>query len=85
MGVLGYTGYSFRHSMIQKLFDAGLDEKQVNAYTGHSNQSHTALNYYYHLDKQWASAKIAAKPTDRVRLCDGALRIIGTDDDDNEE
>jgi hypothetical protein len=85
MGVLGYTGYSFRHSMIQKLFDAGLDEEQPNAYTGYFNQSHTALNYYYHLDKQWASAKIAAKPTDRVRLCDGALRIIGADDDDNEE
>jgi integrase len=77
MGVHGYTRYSFRHSMIQKLFDAGLDGKQVNAYMGHSDQSHTALNYYYHLDKQWASAKIAAKPTDRVKLCDEALRIIG--------
>jgi integrase len=71
--------------MIQKLFDSRLDEKQVDAYTGHSNQSHTALNYYYHLNKQWASAKVAAKPTDRVKLSDGALRIIEADDDDNEE
>jgi site-specific recombinase XerD len=54
MGIEGYTGYSFRHALIQALFDAGLDEKQVNAYTGHSNKSHTALNWYYHLDKNWA-------------------------------
>jgi hypothetical protein len=66
MGVFGFTGYSFRHSLIQALFDAGLDEKQVNAYTGHSNNSHTALNYYFHLDKCWAGQKIQG--TDRVPL-----------------
>jgi integrase len=76
MGVFGYTGYSFRHAMIQALFDAGLDEKQVNAYTGHSNNSHTALNYYYHLDKAWAGQKLRALPTDRVPLSAAAARVI---------
>jgi integrase len=85
MGVKGYTGYSFRHSMIQALFDAGLDEKQVNAYTGHSNRSHTALDYYYHLDKQWAGAKIRARPTDRIKLCEGARRLIEAEDEREED
>jgi hypothetical protein len=81
MGVVGFTGYSFRHSMIQALFDAGLDEKQVNAYTGHSNRSHTALNYYYHLNKTWAGEKISA--TTRIPLSPAAQKIIleeGTDE-----
>jgi integrase len=54
MGVFGYTSYSFRHSLIQALIDAGLSEVQVNAYTGHSQKGHTAITWYYHLDKQWA-------------------------------
>jgi hypothetical protein len=55
MGIVGYTSYSFRHSLIQALFDAGLTETQVNANTGHSNKSHTAVTWYYHLDKHWAA------------------------------
>jgi integrase len=74
MDVVGFTGYSFRHAMIQALFDAGLDEKQVNAYTGHSNSSHTALNWYYHLNKVWAGDKI--RGTDRIPLSQEAQRII---------
>jgi hypothetical protein len=76
MGIEGYTGYSFRHSMIQALFDAGLDEKQVNAYTGHSNNAHTAVNFYYHLNKMWAAQKLRAAPTDKVQLCEQALQIV---------
>jgi hypothetical protein len=30
----------------------------VNAYTGHSQNSHTTLNFYYHLDCNWAGAKL---------------------------
>jgi integrase len=74
MRVFGYTAYSFRHSMIQALFDAGLNEMQVNAYTGHSNRSHTAADYYYHLDKVWAGEKI--RGTDRVPLTRDAQRVI---------
>jgi integrase len=75
MGIDGYTGYSFRHALIQALFDAGLDEKQVNAYTGHSNASHTAITWYYHLDKHWAGQKIRALSAD-------ALRVIANDEDE---
>jgi hypothetical protein len=74
MDVHGYTAYSFRHSMMQALFHAGLNEMQVNAYTGHSNRSHTAVNYYYHLDKVWAGEKI--RGTDRVPLTPDAQRVI---------
>jgi integrase len=83
MGIFGYAPYSFRHAMIQALFEAGLDEKQVNAYTGHSNRSHTALDYYYHLDKAWAGVKLSA--TDRVPITDGALRVILQDGQEDGE
>jgi hypothetical protein len=76
MGIKGFTGYSFRHSTIQALFDAGLEERQVNAYTGHSNNAHTAVNFYYHLNKMWAAQKIRSAPTDRVQLRDEVLEII---------
>jgi hypothetical protein len=45
--------------VITALFQAGFDEKQVYAYTGHSNNTHTALNYYYHLDRAWAGKTLA--------------------------
>jgi hypothetical protein len=48
-----YTAYSIRHALITALFDAGLTETQVNAYTGHSHNSHTAVNSYFHMDKNW--------------------------------
>jgi site-specific recombinase XerD len=44
MGVEGFTGYLFWYSIIQTLIDAGLDEKEVNSYTGHSNDSPTVQN-----------------------------------------
>jgi hypothetical protein len=31
--------------VIQELFDAGLDEKAVNGFTGHSHNAHTAVSY----------------------------------------
>jgi hypothetical protein len=56
-----YATYSIRHALITYLFDLGLSEVQVNAYTGHSNNSHTALNNYFHLDGKWLGRRIAAK------------------------
>jgi hypothetical protein len=53
-----YNPYSIRHAMINALIDGGLDEKQVNAYTGHSYNYHTAFKYYYHLDPNWAGNKL---------------------------
>jgi integrase len=72
MDIQGYTAYSLRHALIQALFDAGLTETQVNAYTGHSHKSHTAITWYYHLDKNWAGQKIRA-------LSAEALRVIQAD------
>ena len=85
MGITGYTGYSFRSSLIQALFDAGLDEKQVNAYTGHSPRAHTAVQFYYRLDKQWAGEKIRARPTDRIPISEKTRKAIRESQENNEE
>ena len=55
-----YPAYSIRHALITALFDAGLKEEQVNAYTGHSNNAHTAATSYFHLDRKWVGHAIAA-------------------------
>jgi integrase len=78
MDIFGYTSYSFRHSLIQALFDAGLNEKQVNAYTGHSNTAHTAITWYYHLGKQWAGQKIRALTTQAKKV----IQADGGEDDE---
>jgi hypothetical protein len=81
MGIKGFTGYSFRAATIQALFDAGLSEHQVNAYTGHSNRSHTAVTFYYHLDGAWAGDKIRFSPSDRIPLREEARKAIQADDE----
>jgi integrase len=43
-----FAAYSIRHALITWLFNHGWSELQVNAYTGHSNNSHTALDHYFH-------------------------------------
>jgi hypothetical protein len=50
MVVEGYAAYSFRF-MIQALFNSGMDEKRVNAYTGPSQRSATAHDYHYRSDR----------------------------------
>jgi hypothetical protein len=54
-----FPAYSIRHVLITFLFDQGLSEVEVNAYTGHSNNSHTALKYCFHLDANWMGVRIA--------------------------
>jgi integrase len=54
-----FTAYSIRHATITKLYRMRLEEKQVNAYTGHSNNAHTTLNYYYHLNNAWVGSRLA--------------------------
>jgi hypothetical protein len=54
-----FKPYSIRHALITALYRKGLTESEVNVYTGHSHRSHTTLNYYYHLDKNWVGASIA--------------------------
>jgi hypothetical protein len=46
-----YSAYSMRHALITALFDGGMSEVEVNAYTGHSNKSHTAATNYLHVNK----------------------------------
>jgi hypothetical protein len=55
-----YPAYSIRHALITALFDAGLSESQVNAYTGHSNSAHTAATSYFHLNSKWIGHAIAS-------------------------
>jgi hypothetical protein len=54
-----FPEYSIRHALITFLFERGLSEVEVNAYAGHSNNSHTALNHYFHLDANWMGVRIA--------------------------
>jgi hypothetical protein len=54
-----FAGHSIRHSLITWFFNHGWSEVQVNAYTGHSNNSHTALDHYFHLDEKWLGTELA--------------------------
>jgi outer membrane protease len=60
-------GYSIRHAVITALFKF-MKETEVNAFTGHSNNPHTSLNYYYHLDKNWAGKVLADMKTQSVSM-----------------
>jgi hypothetical protein len=81
MGIFGFTGYSFRHSVIQELFDAGLSEKEVNSFTGHSNRAHTAVTFYFRLNKMWAGRKLRAAPAGRALLREETIRAAGAEDE----
>jgi hypothetical protein len=67
-----YGWYSIHHAMINALIEAGLDEKQVNAYTGQSFNYHTAFKYYYHLDPNWGGNKL-------VSVSEKAAKLIEAD------
>jgi site-specific recombinase XerD len=47
-----YPAYSIRHSLITALFNVGLSESQLNAYTCHSNNAYTAATSYFHLNSK---------------------------------
>jgi hypothetical protein len=54
-----FPAYSLRHVLITALFDGGLEEHEVNAYTGHSNNAHTAATNYYYLNSRWVGRALA--------------------------
>jgi site-specific recombinase XerD len=56
-----YPAYSIRHALITALSDAGLNESQVNPYTDHSHNAHTAATSYFHLNSKWVGHAIAAE------------------------
>jgi hypothetical protein len=56
-----YPAYWMRHALITALFDAGLNESQVNAYTDHSHNTYTVATSNFHLNTKWVGHAIAAE------------------------
>ena len=75
-----YVAYSIRHALITALFDAGLSETDVNTYTGHSHNAHTAARFYYHLNSRWVGATLLQK-TASVPIPARAADLIQADSD----
>jgi hypothetical protein len=69
--------YCARHALITFLLRLGFSEVEVNAHTGHSNNSHTALNHYFHLDGNWAGRRIVEEAVKGVP--EKAERVIEED------
>jgi hypothetical protein len=76
-----YTAYSTRHALITELFNRGLKEQEVNAYAGHSNNAHTALTNYFHLDENWVGRSLVGAAAD-AQVPEQAARFI---DQDNQQ
>jgi hypothetical protein len=72
-----YTAYSIRHALITALFDSGLKETEVNAYTGHSNNAHTALTHYFHLHENWVGHRLASGK--ETQVSESAAQFIQQD------
>jgi hypothetical protein len=75
-----YPAYSIRHALITALIDGDLKEHEVNAYTGHSNNAHTAFTSYFHLNTKWIGRALACEqPSERARR--EALPFISKDNE----
>jgi hypothetical protein len=72
-----YAAYSIRHALITALFDRGLKETEVNAYTGHSNNARTALTHYFHLDDNWVGKRLLEGK--EMEMSDSAAQLIQRD------
>jgi hypothetical protein len=77
-----YTAYSIRHALITALFDMGVTETQVNAFTGHSNNSHTALSNYFHLDSKWVGQALIG-PASLKDIPYAAEAVVENDNQEN--
>jgi hypothetical protein len=55
---LMHTACPIIHALIIALFHMGLKKQEVNTYTGHSNNAHTALTNYFHLDENWVGRSL---------------------------
>jgi integrase len=73
-----YTAYSIRHALITELFNRGLREQEANAYTGHSNNAHTALTNYFHLEENWVGRKLVGRASETT-VSDEAAQVIEQD------
>jgi hypothetical protein len=59
-----YTAYSVRHALITALFNMGLKEQEVDEYTEHSNNAHTALTNYFYSDENWVGRSLVGAGAD---------------------
>ena len=61
------TAHILRHTYITRLFEAGLDVKEVQYLAGHSTMDMT-LKVYTHYDRRSRQAKTAEKVRDALRV-----------------
>lgn len=61
------TAHILRHTYITRLFEAGLDVKEVQYLAGHSTMDMT-LKVYTHYDRRSRQAKTAEKVREALRL-----------------
>jgi hypothetical protein len=88
-----FPAYSVRHALIIFLFALGWSEIRVNAFTGHSNNSHTAVTHYFHLDEKWLGKEIgravpqevAVQAEDVIRKDNRVARLESGEDVEAEE
>jgi integrase len=78
-----YPAYSIRHALITALFDAGLNESQVNDYTGLSHNAHTAATSYFHLNSKRVGHAIAAESLSPAAVA-GAESVVETDNTEHQ-
>jgi integrase len=56
---LVYKPNSTRHAALTALLSM-IEDKEVNAFTGHTQRASTLLTHYYHLDKSHAAQRLAS-------------------------
>jgi hypothetical protein len=78
-----FPTYSARHALITFLLRLGFSEVEVIVYTSPSNNSHTALSHYFHLDGNWAGRGIVKEALKEVP--EKAEGIIGRDNKEQRE
>jgi hypothetical protein len=53
-----FPAYSARHALITFVLQPGFTEREVNTYTSHSNNSHTAPPHHFHPNGNWTGKRI---------------------------
>jgi hypothetical protein len=64
-----------KEALITALFNMGLKEQEVNAYTGHSSNAHTALTNYFYLDESWVGRSLLGAAAE-AQVSEPVARLI---------
>jgi hypothetical protein len=88
-----FPAYLVKHARITFLFALGWSEIRVNAFTGHSNNSHAVVAHYFHLDEKWLGREIqravpqevAVQAEDVIRRDNRVARLESGEDVEAEE